>query len=208
MKPSDIKKLIKECITEVLKEDLSETNSDKIWADRGLKVGAPVRDIYGNFGIVKSHFVDRIHLTISWFDGKESAVEYTWITPLIKEGFDPCSNAGPNVTGDPDFYRRTNAHMRQLEETGEHGRGAQLAGAGVFDPRTFGVNEYSSNTPNSNPPPDPSSNEEDPYEKIKTLRKVLLYILSNKNTHTPDYKSNLNKCLDEIAGVVNKYLLK
>lgn len=66
---------------------------------------------------------------------------------LSKEGFDPQSNAGPNVVGDPDFYRRTNSAMRQLEETeesNEHGRYAQEAGAGQFDNRTFGVNSKSS----------------------------------------------------------------
>jgi hypothetical protein len=60
---------------------------------------------------------------------------------LSKEGFDPQSQ-GPNMpTENP--YPQWNSQMRQLEETDEsdeHGRYAQEAGAGQFDSRTFSVN--------------------------------------------------------------------
>lgn len=62
----------------------------------------------------------------------------------LLEGFDPLSQ-GPNIvdpTGDGDPYAAWNAKMRTLEEEevdeNEHGRYAQEAGAGQFDPRTFG----------------------------------------------------------------------
>jgi hypothetical protein len=62
----------------------------------------------------------------------------------LLEGFDPQSQ-GPNMvdpTGEINPYPIWNSKMRQLEEDevaeNEHGREAQLAGAGQFDPRTFG----------------------------------------------------------------------
>ncbi len=57
----------------------------------------------------------------------------------LSEGFDPTSQ-GPNPVQD-NPYPEWNAQMRKLEETDPHGRYAQEAGAGQFDPRTFGVNE-------------------------------------------------------------------
>lgn len=61
----------------------------------------------------------------------------------LLEGFDPQSQ-GPNMvdpTGDTNPYPAWNSKMRKLEEDevaeNEHGREAQLAGAGQFDPRTF-----------------------------------------------------------------------
>ena len=60
---------------------------------------------------------------------------------LLNEGFDPQSNAGPNVVGDPDFYRRTNAAMRQLEEDDFQGKYAQDAGA-VFEGMSVMVKGY------------------------------------------------------------------
>ena len=62
----------------------------------------------------------------------------------LLEGFDPLSQ-GPNIidpTGEENPYAEWNAKMRTLEEEeveeNEHGRYAQEAGAGQFDPRTFG----------------------------------------------------------------------
>ena len=58
----------------------------------------------------------------------------------LTEGFDPQSNAGPNIPSD-NPYPQWNSQMRQLEqESDEHGRYAQNAGAGQFDQRTFSVN--------------------------------------------------------------------
>lgn len=62
----------------------------------------------------------------------------------LLEGFDPQSSAGPNPASceqtQHDPYKAWNAKMRKMEEN-DHGRYAQLAGAGQFDQRTFGVNE-------------------------------------------------------------------
>lgn len=61
---------------------------------------------------------------------------------LLFEAFDPTSQ-GPNPV-EENPYVMWNAHMRKLEEdesTNPHGRYAQNASAGQFDPRTFGVNE-------------------------------------------------------------------
>lgn len=56
----------------------------------------------------------------------------------LMEGFDPQSSGGPNATvNDPSFYDRMNSKMQKMEEEGDHGRYAQLAGAGQFDQRTF-----------------------------------------------------------------------
>ena len=60
----------------------------------------------------------------------------------LNEGFDPLSQ-GPNLP-EENPYPAWNAEMRTLEEedgqdTGTHGRYAQDAGAGQFDPRTFVV---------------------------------------------------------------------
>lgn len=69
------------------------------------------------------------------------------ILEVLIEAFDPLSQ-GPNII-DPtnkesNPYRCWNEKMRKLEEDGnedvsenEHGREAQIAGAGQFDPRTF-----------------------------------------------------------------------
>lgn len=63
---------------------------------------------------------------------------------LKKESFDPLSQ-GPNMvdpSGETNPYPAWNSQMRKLEEDdvaeNEHGREAQMAGAGQFDPRTFG----------------------------------------------------------------------
>jgi hypothetical protein len=62
----------------------------------------------------------------------------------LLEGFDPLSQ-GPNMvdpSGETNPYPMWNSKMRKLEEDevdeNEHGRYAQDAGAGQFDPRTFG----------------------------------------------------------------------
>jgi hypothetical protein len=64
----------------------------------------------------------------------------------LLEGFDPLSQ-GPNMvdpTSETNPYPIWNSQMRKLEEDdvaeNEHGRYAQEAGAGQFDPRTFGTN--------------------------------------------------------------------
>ena len=137
MHPNELRKLIKECVLEVLMENLDGS----VWASRGFQVGAKVKSIYGNIGIVKDHYVDNEHLTVQWSDGKLSEVHYTWITPVeMKEGFDPLSQ-GPNVP-EENPYPAWNSQMRALEETEDtetHGRYAQEAGAGQFDPRSFCV---------------------------------------------------------------------
>ena len=64
----------------------------------------------------------------------------------LTEAFDPTSQ-GPNPV-EENPYVMWNAHMRKLEEdesTNPHGRYAQQASAGQFDPRTFGVNEDEEN---------------------------------------------------------------
>jgi hypothetical protein len=64
----------------------------------------------------------------------------------LSEGFDPTSQ-GPNPAQE-NPYPAWNAQMRKLEETDPHGRYAQEAGAGQFDPRTFGLNEMRGNEVN------------------------------------------------------------
>jgi hypothetical protein len=54
----------------------------------------------------------------------------------LTEGFDPLSQAGPNIPCE-NPYPAWNSQMAKMEEN-EHGREAQMAGAGQFDPRTFG----------------------------------------------------------------------
>lgn len=59
------------------------------------------------------------------------------------EGFDPQSQAGPNSPVDPNCpqdnpYPALNSKMRRMEE-GDHGRNAQMSGAGEFDRRNFNV---------------------------------------------------------------------
>lgn len=157
---SEFGKLVKECVIEVLKENLT----NNIWNEKKLSVGSKIKDIYGNYGTVKSNYVDGEHLTIHWDNGKISDVHYSWIKPMeMEEGFDPLSQ-GPNEPQE-NPYPAWNAKMRKLEEddevsrpTGEtnvdhpidpypvkeneHCRYAQEAGAGQFDPRNFKVNSH------------------------------------------------------------------
>lgn len=161
--PLNFKSLVKECIVEVLAENLLEGAIDY------FSPGTKVKDIYGNTGTVEKSYVDKQHLTVKWDDGMTSEVHYTWIRPAIaNEGFDPLSQ-GPNIP-EENPYPKWNNQMRTLEEEGEtskptgetnvdhtinpypvkenekelasnpHSRYAQESGAANFDPRSFGVN--------------------------------------------------------------------
>jgi hypothetical protein len=69
-----LRKLVKEMVRIV-----NEGGGAK-WDD--MVVGARVKDMYGNIGVIVKRFLDREHITIKWSDGKESHVQYSWVTKI------------------------------------------------------------------------------------------------------------------------------
>ncbi len=157
MRANGLRQLIKECIEEVLRENLSDgrnifqdltktrKNAAHILAVKDSKVlGIPADQL-------EKEYV-KWFMSIATDDMLKKVILMTpqqrqkFIVPIrslkFREGFDPTSQ-GPNpVQENP--YPAWNAQMRKLEETDElderdpHGNYAKDAGAGQFDPRTFG----------------------------------------------------------------------
>jgi DNA-directed RNA polymerase subunit RPC12/RpoP len=130
------KNLIKECIAEVLAEPSTNVNEldmpHEKWTDTFDK------KIPGEFtveGKKSSEFTSLI---------KECVMDV--LKETLTEGFDPLSQ-GPNPVED-NPYPQINSRMRKLEEEGDHGRYAQEAGSGQFDPNKFAVNGMSEDQKN------------------------------------------------------------
>lgn len=107
MHPDKLRQLVKECVLEVLREELTKFDFDKEIPQSNKK-----------------------EIPIDWDDESENGN-----VPIEKEALDPLSQ-GPNPDNKENPYPEWNAKMRTMEN--EHGRYAQDAAAGQFDPRTFG----------------------------------------------------------------------
>lgn len=145
----NVKQLVKECILEVLRENLSTDTStqekayDFGWSwgrfdlERGESHPSPVSMNGGSSPTQQAR-------SVGYEDGFKGIYKNIFKRNSREnphpqhEGFDPLSQ-GPNLP-EENPYPQMNAKMRKMEEN-EHGRYAQQAGAGEFDPRTFGVNE-------------------------------------------------------------------
>lgn len=163
MTKSSLKSIVKECVVEVLFEDPPKQNLNEItdpqqaadWLGNmlqgwlGLSMGLSVLQLakfhlekkkkeeqeLGNSDIGdKNDKLNEFKLLV-----KECVIEV--LEKDLEEGFDPTS-CGPRpeaTEGSTEMdYEKINQQMAHLQETDPHGNYAQEAGAGQFDPRTFG----------------------------------------------------------------------
>jgi hypothetical protein len=151
----NVNKLITECIYEVFKENLMEN------VGNCPTCGTPNSKCNCNI-IARINAYKQLSNKITAGNATPEEIaqfqkERIWVKSILSqagygvqggmylrdEGFDPTS-VGPNPPASEQSqinpYKEWNMKMRKMEEN-EHGRYAQQAGAGQFDPRTFGVNE-------------------------------------------------------------------
>jgi hypothetical protein len=117
-----------------------------------------------------------------------------------------------------------------LLEHDQHGRYAQEAGAGPFDPRTFGVNKEGFDPTSMGPNPaategtqtnpyeewnekmarmeeveNPTHNKVPLEEKLKKLERMFSVLQTRQQNMSPDDQIELNQCVEEIAHVLKRY---
>jgi hypothetical protein len=157
IKESKTSQLVKECVLEVLKENLSEPKKswrdDPAWINHQKMMARMkayselckrIKELQAS-GENPEELATLIHQQRSeapWARSVLNAAGYGVQGGMYmrESGFDPQSQAGPNVPME-NPYPEWNSQMAKMEEdtaTNPHGREAQDAGAGQFDPRTFG----------------------------------------------------------------------
>jgi hypothetical protein len=173
MHPNEFKSLIKECIIEVLKEDLAEAFDPTSQGPNPVEENPYVRWNAHMRKLEESTTDPKKKEKIQKLIQKAEA----WVAKKKSQGWTQ-----------KDFAAGL---KKMLTKENEHGRYAQQAGAGQFDPRTFGVNEYAF------PEPEPSKNIKFP-KSVVDIARIIDQVCSEKGeditNHLKIGYSRQNKC--------------